>query len=52
MQQIGEEETAQLVLVFHPVKEAAFFRALERISALPVVRGTPSVIRMEAYDAR
>jgi homoserine dehydrogenase len=52
MQQIGEEDTAQLVLVFHPVKEAAFFRALERISALPVVRGTPSVIRMEAYDAR
>jgi homoserine dehydrogenase len=52
MQQIGEEETAQLVLVLHPVKEAAFFGALERISALSVVRGTPSVIRMEAYDAR
>jgi homoserine dehydrogenase len=52
MQQTGEEHSAQLVLVLHPVREAAFFRALERISALAVVRGTPSVIRLEGDDAR
>jgi homoserine dehydrogenase len=52
MQQIGEEDAAQLVLVLHPVREAAFFRALERIAATDVVRGTPSVIRLEGYDAR
>jgi homoserine dehydrogenase len=52
MQQIGEEDSAQLVLVFHPVKEAAFFAALSRIEALPVVHGRPSVIRLEGCDGR
>lgn len=47
MQQTGEGETAQLVLVLHPVREASFFAALEQIKALPVVRSTPSVIRVE-----
>jgi len=41
MQQIGEEDSAQLVLVLHPVKEAAFFAALARIAALRGVHGTP-----------
>ena len=52
MQQIGQENSAQLVLVLHPVREASFFRALDRIAALSVVRGTPSVIRLEGDDAR
>jgi homoserine dehydrogenase len=52
MQQIGQENSAQLVLVLHPVREASFFLALERIAALSVVRGTPSVIRLEGDDAR
>ena len=47
MQQTGGGETAQLVLVLHPVREASFFAALKRIGALPVVSGTPSVIRVE-----
>lgn len=52
MQQIGEEDSAQLVLVLHPVREAAFFSALARIEALPVVRSRPSVIRLEGDDGR
>jgi homoserine dehydrogenase len=52
MQQIGEEDSAQLVLVLHPVKEASFFGALARIEALPVVHGKPSVIRLEGSDGR
>ncbi len=47
MVQTGAGENAELVLVFHPVKEAAFFRALERVGVLPVVHGKPSVIRLE-----
>ena len=47
MQQTGEGETAQLVLVLHPVREASFHAALEEIKALSVVRGTPSVVRVE-----
>ena len=34
MQQIGEEDSAQLVLVLHPVREAAFFGALARIACI------------------
>ena len=47
MLQTGQEEAAELVLVLHPVKEAAFLRALERIAALSVVKATPSFIRVE-----
>ena len=47
MQQSGADDEAQLVLVLHPVREAAFFAALARIEALPVVRSRPSVIRIE-----
>jgi len=49
MQQIGEEDSAQLVLVLHPMREAAVLRALARIEALPVVHGKPSVIRIEGW---
>jgi len=47
MQQSGADDEAQLVLVLHPVREAAFFAALARIEALSVVRSGPSVIRIE-----
>jgi homoserine dehydrogenase len=50
MQQIGDDDGAQLVLVMHPVREAAFFAALTRIAALAVVQGRPSVIRIEGRD--
>ncbi len=50
MQQLGQEDSAQLVLVLHPVREAAFFAALARVEALPVVRSKPSVIRLEGTD--
>jgi len=49
MQQIGEEDSAQLVLVLHPMREAAVSRALARIEALPVVRSKPSAIRIEGW---
>ena len=52
MQQTGDDDGAQLVLVMHPVREAAFFAALGRIAALPVVQGKPSVIRIEGRDER
>ena len=52
MQQTGAEDSAQLVLVLHPVREAAFFGALSRIAALPAVRSHPSVIRIEGQDDR
>jgi hypothetical protein len=52
MQQTGAEDSAQLVLVLHPVREAAFFGALSRIAALPAVRSRPSVIRIEGQDDR
>ncbi len=50
MQQTGGDDGAQLVLVMHPVREAAFFAALARIAALPAVHGQPSVIRIEGRD--
>jgi homoserine dehydrogenase len=52
MQQSGEEDSAQLALVLHPVREAAFFGALARIEALPAVRSKPSVVRIEGLDDR
>ena len=47
MVQSGAGETAELVFVLHPVREAAAHVALERIGALPVVHGTPTVVRVE-----
>jgi homoserine dehydrogenase len=48
--QEGRDEGAELVLVLHPVREAAFFTALARIAALHEVQGEPAVIRVEAQD--
>jgi homoserine dehydrogenase len=50
MVQEGRGDEAELVLVFHPVREEQFFAALGRISALSDVKGDPSVIRVEGED--
>ncbi len=47
MVQEGRGDEAELVLVFHPVREEQFFAALGRIRALSDVMGDPSVIRVE-----
>jgi homoserine dehydrogenase len=48
--QEGRHEEAELVLVLHPVREASFFSALERIAALDEVQGRPAVIRVEGQE--
>ena len=35
------------MLLLHPVREAQFFAALDKINALPDVHGEPAVIRVE-----
>jgi homoserine dehydrogenase len=47
VRQAGRGEEAELVMVFHPVTEAAFARALARIESLPEVLDKPAVIRVE-----
>lgn len=47
MVQEGAGDSAELVLLLHPVREAQFFAALGKMKALPVVKGEPSVIRVE-----
>jgi len=48
--QTGRGESAELVIVFHPVTEAKFKRALDRATALSEVQGEPGVIRVEGVD--
>ncbi len=50
MVQEGRGDEAELVLVFHPVREEQFFAALGRIRNLDEVKGDPSVIRVEGED--
>ncbi|MCL4472520.1 MAG: homoserine dehydrogenase [Actinobacteria bacterium] len=45
--QQGRGAHAELVMVFHPVKEAGFREALEKIAGLPVVKSQPRPIRVE-----
>jgi homoserine dehydrogenase len=47
MVQEGGGDEAELVLLLHPVREEQFFAALGKMKALPVVKGEPSVIRVE-----
>lgn len=47
MVQEGSGDSAELVLLLHPVAEGRFFAALDAIRALPVVQGEPAVIRVE-----
>jgi homoserine dehydrogenase len=45
--QEGRGDSAELVLLLHPVREAQFFSALEKIKALAEVQGDPAYIRVE-----
>jgi len=45
--QQGRGAHAELVMVFHPVKEASFRNALEQIADLPEVKSQPRPIRVE-----
>ncbi|MHB9053447.1 MAG: homoserine dehydrogenase [Thermoleophilia bacterium] len=45
--QQGRGAHAELVMVFHPVKEAGFREALEKIAGLPVIKSQPRPIRVE-----
>jgi homoserine dehydrogenase len=47
MVQEGGGEAAELVLLLHPVREAQFFTALEKMTTLPEVLGAPAYIRVE-----
>jgi homoserine dehydrogenase len=47
MVQEGRGESAELVLLLHPVREEQFFAALGRMRGLPDVEGQPAVIRVE-----
>jgi len=48
--QQGRGAHAELVMVFHPVREASFRDALEKIAELPVVKSEPTPIRVEGND--
>ncbi len=45
--QEGRGDSAELVLLLHPVREAQFFSALEKMKALAEVQGAPAYIRVE-----
>jgi hypothetical protein len=47
MVQEGGGGDAELVLLLHPVREAQFFAALDKMKALPDVLGEPAFIRVE-----
>jgi hypothetical protein len=47
MVQEGGGDAAELVLLLHPVREAQFFAALDKMKALPDVQGAPAFIRVE-----
>ena len=47
MEQQGSGDSAELVFVLHPVREACFFSALARIKGLDAVQGEPAVVRVE-----
>jgi homoserine dehydrogenase len=45
--QEGRGDSAELVLLLHPVREAQFFSALQKMRALAEVQGAPAYIRVE-----
>ena len=45
--QQGRGAHAELVMVFHPVREACFREALEKLAALSIVQSEPRPIRIE-----
>jgi homoserine dehydrogenase len=50
MVQEGRGDTAELVLLLHPVREEQFFAALEKMKTTPEVQGAPAYIRVEGED--
>jgi len=50
--QSGRGDTAELVLVLHPCREAAVMASLKRIAGLDCVQGRPAVIRVEGEEPR
>ncbi|MEK7817449.1 MAG: homoserine dehydrogenase, partial [Actinomycetota bacterium] len=48
--QKGRGAHAELVMVFHPVKEKSFLEALKEIGELPEVKSTPRPIRVEGEN--
>jgi homoserine dehydrogenase len=52
MWQSGRDDTAELVLLLHPAREAAVTASLERIAALECVQGEPTTIRVEGEEPR
>jgi homoserine dehydrogenase len=49
--QTGRGDSAELVMVLHPAREAAVRRALRRLARVREVQGRPSFIRVEGEDA-
>jgi homoserine dehydrogenase len=45
-----EGESVPLILMIHDAPSAAIKRALNRIKALPVIKGPPVMIRVESFD--
>jgi homoserine dehydrogenase len=50
--QSGRGDTAELVFVLHPTREAAVKASLARISALECVQSSPAVYRVEGEEGR
>ena len=45
-----EGESVPLILMIHDAPFAAMKRAMNRIKALPVIKGPPVLIRVESFD--
>lgn len=52
MWQSGRSDSAELVFVLHPAREAAVISSLARIAALDAVQGEPVFIRIEGEEPR
>jgi homoserine dehydrogenase len=51
VRQEGRDDAATLVLVTHVALDAALARTVERLAGMPMIRRTPSVIRVEGMPA-
>jgi homoserine dehydrogenase len=51
VRQEGRDDAATLILVTHIAPDAALARTVDRLSAMPMIRRTPSVMRVEGMPA-
>ncbi len=51
VRQEGRDDAATLILVTHVAQDAAVTRTVERLSAMPMIRRAPSVMRVESAPA-